>query len=121
MAGAAGFEPTTRGFGDRCSTRLSYAPIIQNNIILFKVPLVLIKQSKSYIRQVKNGKCPPSQKLLDILKGEDRQAQRSNNNYYHFMQSRKPKKFHRQQCAYIRLSCADSLRKFDPIPVYIPA
>jgi hypothetical protein len=26
MAGAAGFEPTAGGFGDRCSTRLSYAP-----------------------------------------------------------------------------------------------
>lgn len=27
MAGAAGFEPTTPGFGDQCSTGLSYAPL----------------------------------------------------------------------------------------------
>ena len=26
MAGAGGLEPPTRGFGDRCSTILSYAP-----------------------------------------------------------------------------------------------
>ena len=28
MAGVGGFEPPTAGFGDRCSTKLSYAPII---------------------------------------------------------------------------------------------
>ena len=27
MAGAVGLEPTTPGFGDQCSSQLSYAPI----------------------------------------------------------------------------------------------
>ena len=26
LAGAGGFEPPTAGFGDQCSTKLSYAP-----------------------------------------------------------------------------------------------
>ena len=28
LAGVAGLEPATGGFGDRCSTKLSYTPII---------------------------------------------------------------------------------------------
>lgn len=35
MAGAAGFEPATPGFGDRCSSQLSYAPM----------PLIIAKKS----------------------------------------------------------------------------
>ena len=34
LAGAAGFEPATGGFGDRCSTGLSYAPAQSDNGIL---------------------------------------------------------------------------------------
>ena len=30
MAGAIGLEPTTPGFGDRCSTRLSYTPTVSS-------------------------------------------------------------------------------------------
>lgn len=30
MAGAVGLEPTTPGFGDQCSSQLSYAPIVRS-------------------------------------------------------------------------------------------
>ena len=33
MAGVAGIEPATGGFGDHCSTRLSYTPMSQYLII----------------------------------------------------------------------------------------
>lgn len=29
LAGVEGFEPSTCGFGDRCSTKLSYTPIVR--------------------------------------------------------------------------------------------
>ena len=32
MAGAIGLEPTTPGFGDRCSTRLSYTPKVSSTL-----------------------------------------------------------------------------------------
>ena|GEM_PF-4937791 len=38
MAGAAGLEPTTGGFGDRCSTKLSYAPAISLAQIIANTP-----------------------------------------------------------------------------------
>jgi hypothetical protein len=34
LAGVAGFEPATCGFGDRCSTSLSYTPEFINYIII---------------------------------------------------------------------------------------
>lgn len=39
MAGAAGFEPTTPGFGDQCSTGLSYTPMCAN---VTSIPLVAV-------------------------------------------------------------------------------
>jgi hypothetical protein len=39
LAGVAGFEPTTDGFGDRCSTGLSYTPSnIDYHYLIFKYP-----------------------------------------------------------------------------------
>ncbi len=44
--------------------------------------------SKSYISQVKHGKCPPSQRLLDVL-GQQCQSQKADKDYYAlFLQSR---------------------------------
>ena len=34
MAGAAGLEPTTPGFGDQCSAKLSYAPTLRLRLLL---------------------------------------------------------------------------------------
>jgi len=52
--------------------------------------------SEAYIPQVKNGKRPPSQKLLDILEGHGRLS-RSGKDYYHlFIQSRLAKEVSRQ-------------------------
>ena len=37
MAGVAGFEPATGGFGDRCSTGLSYTPALPYHITTTKI------------------------------------------------------------------------------------
>jgi site-specific recombinase XerD len=51
----------------------------------------LSKFSKSYISQVKNGKCQPSQKLLDIITESDKHVQTSKQYFDLFMQSRRAK------------------------------
>ena len=40
LAGAAGLEPATGGFGDRCSTKLSYTPAL-----IYQVPLVRVERT----------------------------------------------------------------------------
>ena len=40
MAGSVGFEPTTLGFGDRCSTNWSYEPNFGLNRDVFSISLI---------------------------------------------------------------------------------
>ncbi len=49
----------------------------------------LSKFSKSYISQVKHGKCPPSKKLLEVLKNHRRRVQTENDYFTLFLRSRK--------------------------------
>ena len=51
MAGEAGIEPATYGFGDRCSAKLSYSPAIDDwpvvgsrtpQLPLFRLPMQLV-------------------------------------------------------------------------------
>ena len=49
----------------------------------------LSKFSKSYISQVKHGKCPPSKKLLEILKNHHRRIQTEHDYFTLFLRSRK--------------------------------
>jgi len=49
----------------------------------------LSKFSKSYISQVKHGKCPPSKKLLEILKNHHRPIQTERDYFTIFLRSRK--------------------------------
>ncbi len=49
----------------------------------------LSKFSKSYISQVKHGKCPPSKKLLEVLKNHHRRIQTEHDYFTAFLRSRK--------------------------------
>jgi len=49
----------------------------------------LSKFSKSYISQVKHGKCPPSRKLLEVLKDHHRRIQTEHDYFTLFLRSRK--------------------------------
>ncbi len=49
----------------------------------------LSKFSKSYISQVKHGKCPPSKKLLEILKNHPHRIQTEHDYFTIFLRSRK--------------------------------
>ncbi len=49
----------------------------------------LSKFSKSYISQVKHGKCPPSRKLLEVLKNHHRRIQTEHDYFTLFLRSRK--------------------------------
>jgi integrase len=49
----------------------------------------LSKFSKSYISQVKHGKCPPSKKLLDVLKNHHRRIQTEHDYFTLFLRSRR--------------------------------
>ena len=74
----------------------------------------LSKCSKSYISQVKNGKCPPSQKLMDILAGEDHQAQKAKGYYDLFMQSRQAKEVSLTTLRFYQVKLGRFLAEVDP-------
>jgi site-specific recombinase XerD len=81
------------GAGDEIRTHDSLLGKQINGLkLLNKLPVSTIAElsnlSRSYISQVKHGKCPPSQKLINAL-AEQRQAVNAEKDYYSlFMQSR---------------------------------
>ncbi len=79
-----------------------------------KVVLRFNKCSKSYISQVKNSKCLPSQKLMDILVGEDRHAQKAKSYYDQFMQSRRAKEVSPTTVRFYQVKLGRFLAEVDP-------
>ena len=70
--------------------------------------------SKSYISQVKNGKCPPSQKLMDALAGIDRHVQAAKTYYEVFMQSRRAKEVSPTTIRFYEVKLGRFLAEVDP-------
>lgn len=50
VAGAAGLEPATIGFGDRCSTNWNYAPAKW-------MPIILTNKLKTRVKDAQSGIC----------------------------------------------------------------
>lgn len=87
------YSPISAGASGRSRTDdLRVTNLLDRYNLLNKIPVTelaeLSKLSKPYISQVKSGKRPPSQKLLDILGEQSRQGKSVKNYYKFFMQSR---------------------------------